>query len=115
MDPILRLSFSLSLIGILFLLLLAQREPPQENIGNINNSSFSDLNKQVKIEGMVIKERKYDNNFKLIELKDATASIQITCSCKNRNIIGKILQVIGKVSEFNNEMQINADKIIVKE
>ncbi len=118
MDNTLKIPLSLSLAGILILLFLAQQEPPLEKIGNINNHSYNFLNKKVKIEGTVINEKQYDNikPFKILSIKDATGSIQVTCNCPgDQNLTGKFIQVKGKVSEYNQNLQINADEITLKE
>ncbi len=118
MDNTLKIPLSLSLAGILILLFLAQQEAPLEKIGNINNHSYNFLNKKVKIEATVVHEKKYDNikPFKILSIQDTTGSIQVTCNCpKDQNLTGKFIQVTGKVSEYNKNLQINADEIIIKE
>ncbi len=103
---------------MLILLFLAQSEPPLEKIGEVTNHSYNFLNKKVKIEAAVINEKRYDNikPFKILSIQDATGSIQVTCNCPgDQNLTGKIIQVKGKVSEYNKNIQINADEIVLKE
>lgn len=98
----------LSLLGISFLFFLSLVLQPKL----IKISEISDLtiNKNVKIQGQASSFRILDKatNFSSFLLEDSTGNITITCNCYN--LTGK-LEVIGKIQEYNNKLQVQADKI----
>ncbi len=106
-------SLILSLAGIFFLLLLSNfSEPKLISIGEINDLL---INKKVKVQGEVFNIKSYKNsNFQILSIKDETGKIDITLNrilnlTKNQEII-----VIGKVSEYEQNLQVQADRIIKK-
>ena len=105
------MSLIVSLIGIfLLLLLLKTLEPRLISIEKINGEL---INKNVKIQGEIFNIKLYeDSNFQVIAIKDNTGKIEVTINkilnfTNNQNIT-----IIGKVQEYNENLQINADKII---
>jgi len=107
---LLKITLSISLIGILLLLFLSDfLEPELTNINQINNKL---LNKKTKIQGQISNIKTYTNqSFQVISIKDSTGEIDITLSkilnlTKNQNIT-----VIGMVNEYNKNLQIQADEI----
>jgi len=106
------ISLTISLIGILILLLIINTsQPNQIKISDINSSI---LGKQVTITGKVVKVNTYKSNFTIISLQQDTNQINITCNCpdikKNQNLI-----ITGIVSEYKNQIQINANQILLHE
>ena len=110
----LKTTLSISLIGILLLLFLSEFISPNlTNISDINNKL---LNRKTQVQGQIFNIRTFeDSNFQIISIKDSTGKIDIILNnpiniTKNQNIT-----VIGKVTEYNQTLQIQADKIILKE
>ncbi len=106
---LLKISLSISLIGILLLLFLININPKLINIEDINDKL---LNEKVQVHGQIFNIRSYeDSNFQIISIKDKTGEIDITTSkilniSKDQNIT-----IIGKITEYNDALQIQADKI----
>ena len=110
-------TLSISLFGILLLLFLSEILSPKPiNIENINNKL---LNKKVQVQGQIFNIRTYeDSNFQIISIKDETGKIDITKEIRitgrakplanNQNIL-----VIGKIKEYKQYLQIQADKIVL--
>jgi len=109
---LLKVSLSISLIGIFLLLFLANFIPPKHlNINQINNNL---LNQKVQIQGQVLNIRDYENqNLQVILVKDETGQIEIitnkiTSIQKDTEVV-----VIGKITNYKEDLQITADKIIL--
>jgi len=114
-----KLTFILSLIGVLFLLFLPTTLSPKKiNIKDINTPL---LNKQIQIQGQIINIKTYklesQNNLQILEVSDLTNPLEKTEVVlnnpkinleKNQNII-----IIGKITSYKNTLQIQADKIII--
>jgi len=102
------LAFTISITGIILLLLIINTSEPQTT--EIPNLHKLKLYTKVKITGQVISRNTYENNFTILELKDKTGKINIICNCpeiqKQSNIT-----VIGKLQKYENQLQVNADKI----
>jgi RecJ-like exonuclease len=99
----------ISLLGILILLLIVNFS--EIKISEISSVKLSRENQQVKISGIVISKQIYkENNFTSFKLKDSTGEINIICNCPNIKI-NQTLEVIGKVQQYQKQMQISADKI----
>lgn len=111
-DKLLKACFIVSLLGILLLLFLSETiQPPAAEISSISKNM---LEKSVSVQGKVISERNFDN-FKILELCENSVCIPVTLSSKENltySFASKEIIVIGKVAEYENELQINADKII---
>ncbi len=114
MKKLLKISLSISLIGILFLLFLSNNlSPKQINIKDINNKL---LNQKVKVQGQVFNIRTYeDSNFQIISIKDTTGKIDTTLNNPINITNNQTIIVIGIIKEYNKTLQIQADKIILKE
>jgi len=107
----LKTALAISLIGILLLLFIANTlNPKLIDIENINDKL---LNKRVQVQGQIINIRTFEeSNFQIISIKDNTKEIDIILNnpiniTKDQNII-----VIGKITEYNQTLQIQADKIV---
>ncbi len=99
---------AISIAGIFILLLLSFILQPK--LINIENIDENLINQKVRIRGRIIQEKNYDNDFSVLTIKDKTASIEVTCNCKN--LQGKNAEIIGRITEYGQELQIQADKII---
>ena len=108
---LIQITLIISIIGILLLLTLVNFLPPKQlSIIDINNKLIS---KQVIISGQITSTKIFEqSNFQLINLKDKTGSITITLNSIANFSTDKNITVIGRVTEYNNTLQIQADKII---
>ena len=100
------ISLILSLAGILILLVISMNIQPKE-IAN-----YSDLkeNDYVSVSGKIISEKYFqDSDFSIIKLEN---NITITCNCKFP--VNSTIAVAGKVEDYNGKLQINAEKIKLK-
>lgn len=105
-----------SLIGILLLLFISQHlEPKTINISEINKGSLDD---RVKILGDILDSRDYSNNtFHVLTIEDLTGVIEVVFNTKEEQLkinSSKSYFITGKVQEYNQTLQINAEKIVLK-
>jgi len=107
-----KLFLALSLIAIFILLFLSKTiEPKSLTVSDITSDN---LNQLVKVTGKITSQKNYEGkNFQILILKNNTQTIQITSNAKNKLELNysKNYVVIGKVSEYNQTLQITADKI----
>ena len=108
---LLPLCLSISLIGILTLLIISNTIQPK--LININQITNKQLKKQIIISGQITNIKTYDkSNFQVITIQDKTGKIRATLNnpiniTKNQNLI-----ITGKVSEYQGRLQIQANKIL---
>ncbi len=109
---LLKISLSISLIGILLLLFLANTlQPKPINIQGINNKL---LNQKVQVQGQITSIKTYhDSNFQVILIKDSTGKIDITINQILNLTINQNMTVIGKITGYKGSLQIQAEKIII--
>jgi DNA/RNA endonuclease YhcR with UshA esterase domain len=105
-----KISFIFALLGILLLLAISQSLPAKElKISDINEFQ---LNKVVKVKGLVFNQRNFQNeNFQIISIKDETGKIDIITNDIINISNDDIILVQGKIKEFNGFLQIQSDKI----
>ncbi len=104
-----RVALFTAILGTALLLFLSQTlEPKLIKISEINDDV---LEQNVKVQGNVASLKKY-GNMAIISLEDETEKINVVVYNLKENISfsGKI-QVIGKIKEYNNELEIEANKI----
>ena len=107
---ILKLSIIISMIGILILLILTNTTQPTKT--RIKNISSQDLNKKVEIQGKIQSIKTYkESNFQIITINDSTGKIDITLDNPTNLTKNQTIRVIGKVTEYQASLQIQADKI----
>ncbi len=108
----LKTTLSISLIGIFLLLFLSEFFSPNlTNISNINNKL---LNQKTQVQGQIFNIRTFeDSNFQIISIKDSTGKIDITLNNLINITNNQNITVIGKITEYNQTLQIQADKIIL--
>ena len=106
---LLKISFIISLTGILLLLFLANfLEPKEISIGEIDNKM---LNKKVRIQGEIFRVEDKET-FLILSVSDPTGKIDVLCNCKNSIDLNQNILAIGKIKEYKEYLQIQADKII---
>ncbi|MDD5193464.1 MAG: OB-fold nucleic acid binding domain-containing protein [Candidatus Nanoarchaeia archaeon] len=114
---LLKISLIISILGIFLLLTISNLQNPA--LIPIKNLNECLINKNVQIQGSIINIKDYDN-FKILTVKDKTGKISVLLNKNNHknlenNINLKLNQqitIVGKVAEYNEKLQINADKII---
>jgi uncharacterized protein YdeI (BOF family) len=116
MEKINRILLLATLIGVLLLLFLSMKLEPQKI--PINNITTASLDRQVKIEGNIIKTRDYNNDtFHVLTFNDSSGKIEVIFNSKQerRLSINSSLNysAYGKVSKYNETLQITADKIVL--
>lgn len=117
---IIKISLTISLLGIITLLILASiLEPSLKNINEIKNK---DINKKIKIEGKIknTKTIKNDNtreSFQILMISDKTGEIDAVFNAKsNSNLLNlktnQYIIIIGRVTQYKGRLQIQVEKII---
>jgi len=111
MEKLLKITFIISLIGILFLIILSQQFSP--NILDIKDIDESYLDKKVAIKGTIFDVSNYEeSNFQILTIRDSTGLIKVTSNSKTSIEKTKdTLIITGTVTKYNNELQITADEI----
>ncbi len=107
---LLKISLTLSLLGIFLLLLLSNiLEPKLTKISEINSEK---LNQKTKIRGTIIKID-YKRTFQILSVKDSTGKIEVLVNSNNIFQFQKNqkITVIGKIQDYKEKLQISADKI----
>lgn len=112
-ENLLKISFVVMLIGILTIIILSNyAEPSLTKIQNINEMMIDEW---VKINGTIIDLTNY-NSTSIFLLEDNTATIKVVQYNAYSDIHrGMSVEIIGKVIEYKNELEIEASKIIVND
>lgn len=105
MERLLKISLTISFLGIFILLLISIIQKPKQ----VNSYEDLKLNEQVKTTGKITSINKFED-FSIIRLNN---NITVTCNC-NLNI-NQTISVEGKVTEYKNQLQMQAEKIEVIE
>ena len=107
---LLKISFIISITGILFLSFLANSLKPEPiKIENISNRL---LNKKVQVSGTITSIKTYqDSNFQVISISDATGKIDITTNKILKLKKDQKITVSGTVKEYKQYLQIQTNKI----
>lgn len=108
-----KISFVVALLGIILIVLLALNlEPTTRAISSISEKN---LDEWVKIQGKVIDIKEIKSNeteiFDIIRVHDGMDSIDVLSGKVLDLKINYEIEVIGKVSEYKGELQIEASKI----
>lgn len=107
-----KLSLICSLIGIFILIIISERiDISQSNISNITKN---DIDKTVKIKGYITRLTETPGLY-IMNIKDSTAEITTIVFKEDKiNITrGSLVEVEGKVKEYNEILEINAELIKV--
>jgi len=111
MTLIIKLSLAISLLGIIILLILTNTLEP--NLKSIGEITTKDLNKKTKVQGTIINIRSFEeSNFQIISIRDSTGKIDITTNKILELKNNQIIIVTGRVTDYKQDLQIEAEKII---
>jgi DNA/RNA endonuclease YhcR with UshA esterase domain len=105
-----KISLIISLFGILILLILSNTLTPK--LFNIKDINSNDAYKKILLEGVVVSIKNYPD-FTIIRLKDNTGSINVIVEDNIDLEKNTTVKIIGKINEYNNELEIKADKIYI--
>ncbi|GEM_PF-4665598 len=99
-----------AILGISLLIII--NEELETTQTQINSLSEKDINKRVKVEG-IIKEVENKDKITFLEIEDKTGKIKTIIFKPNSVILkrGTVVEVEGKVSLNNNKFQIYAETI----
>ena len=97
-------------MGILLLLIIINFIPIKEI--KINEISDQYLNKQVKVQGLISNIKIHENNFTTFQIINKNNKIQAICNCPLIQINQEV-ELIGRISEYKNKLQIQVDKITI--
>ena len=110
-DLLLKVSFVLSIVGIIILFFILDKVKPKEY--NINLLSKENLDEFVKIKGEIT-EIKETNSLSILTVKDESKSINVILNKKNQIIKpkkGQKVEVTGKFRTFRKDFEIEAEEI----
>ena len=105
---LLKISLVLAVIGTALLLFLSIQLEPK--LIKINEIDMKDYDSFVKIQGVVFDERQ-PGNITILTIRDDTSEINAVVYEKIGIIKGDFVEIIGKVSEYDYNLQIDANKI----
>ena len=115
-STLLKLSMAISITGIFLLLFLSNTQTLK--LTNINEINELFLNKKIQIQGQITSIRN-QTDFQIINLQDNTGKINIILNKKISLIKNQTINVIGRVIEYKtkykNELEIQADEIMIIE
>ncbi len=108
---LLKISLTISIIGILILLILANTIKPEElKIKDISNKY---LDKKIQTKGEITSIKIYkESNFQVITVSDKSYKIDSTLNNIQNLTINQSITLIGTVKKYKNNLQIQAEKII---
>lgn len=109
---LLHISIAGSLLGILILFIISNNiEIPEANIYLVNKSM---LNENIKIKGQITNIIETPGLY-ILTVSDKTDKIQIVVFKEDKLDIkvNQIVEIQGKVSQYKNQTEIIADKIII--
>ena len=112
MALIIKLTLTISLLGIIILLILTNTLQP--TLKNIEDITTKDLNKKAKVQGIIINIKSFEeSNFQILTLSDSTGKIDITTNKILNLKKGQQITVVGRVTDYKQDLQIEAEKIIL--
>ncbi len=107
-EKLLKVSLIISILGILSLLFLTDAlETEQVTIGEIEDKM---INKKVKVDATIYSVIDRET-FKVLSVYDETGRIDVLCNCEDIENNQEVT-VIGRIKEYNQYLQISAEKII---
>ena len=107
MSLITKLTLSVSLIGVVVLLILTNTIQIQEI--NIQDINLNHLNKKLTTEGIITKTNNYEN-FQILTITKDSYSIEILLD-KKTNLTNENIKVTGRLEKYKDRLQIRADEI----
>jgi DNA/RNA endonuclease YhcR with UshA esterase domain len=98
-----KLSLSFSLFGIIILLILSNiLNPISKEVGELTDK---DINKKIKIKGVVTEIKKYEN-YQTLKIKDGAFYINGIIYSKVNISEGEDIYLTGIISKYKNNLQI---------
>lgn len=109
-QTLLKLSFIISILGILLLLFLANTiQPAQIKIKNISQQN---LNQKIQLTGKIQSIKTYkESDFQILTINDSTDKIDILIDSPINLTKNQTIMIQGRITDYKNNPQIQADKI----
>lgn len=108
MKALLKYSILISILGVFVLYMISiYANQTKVDIGKINNDY---LEKTVCVQGKIIKINNYKSSQSLT-IEDNTGKINVYATKITKLKENQTIEVIGKISEYKNSLEITADKI----
>jgi len=108
---ILKISLTISIIGIILLLILANTIHPAEL--KIKEITIKYLDKKIQTKGIITSIKTYkESNFQILTINDNNKSIDITLNPIQNFTKNQTIRVIGTLKQYKENLQIQADKIV---
>jgi DNA/RNA endonuclease YhcR with UshA esterase domain len=113
MKKLLVAAFAIAIFGIFLLLLIANLSyTPLIEIKKLDKSM---LEKTVRIEGEIFAIKSYEEwGFQIISVTDSTGTINVITDAMTSSAKGQKIIVQGIVEEYQGELQIKAENIIIQ-
>ena len=108
MSLITKLTLSISLLGIIILLILTNTLPPQQL--EIQNINLNHLNKKLQTEGTITKINNHET-FQILTITNNSYSIDILLDTKTNLTNNQNIKVTGKLEKYKDRLQIIGEKI----
>lgn len=107
MTSITKITLSISLLGIIFLLILTNTLP-SENL-EIREINLNHLNKKLTTEGKITRTNNFQD-FQILTITKDSYSIDILLD-KKTNLTNENIIVTGRLEKYKDNLQIRAEKI----
>lgn len=108
-------SLIISIIGIFLIILFANNLEPE--VSKISSITVKDLDNYIKIQGQIedFKEILLNNSeyLELFKVKDDSGSIEVVFRKRISLQTSQEIEIVGKISEYQGSLQIEASKIKV--
>jgi len=111
MKFLLTISRVISIMGIFVLLILSNSLEPQKM--HIKDISSKNLNKKVQTQGIINFIKTYPE-FQIVGIKQDNSSITVLINKRTNLTENQTVEIIGKITEYKNSLEIQADKIKIK-
>jgi len=111
-NPLLKISFTITILGILILLIISNIIQPK--LTTINQLTIKQLNKQVKIQGKITNIKTINPTFHILTIKDSTSTIQATTNNQKNLIKNQTIILTGTLQPYKNQLQIQTNNIITQ-
>ena len=107
-------AFIVAILGIAFLLGLLILSPKE--LGSLDELDSMEINEKVMLKGKVGSERDF-GDFRIWKLSviegDTEIDFEVICDCKE-SYLGREIEIVGLVSEFNGERQVRVLRVLTK-
>lgn len=111
MKLLLAISLTISLMGILILLILSNNLQPEKI--SIKDIDSQKINKKIQTSGTITSIKTY-GEFQIINIKQDNSSITVLVNQKTNLTKNQSIEVIGRITEYKNQPEIQAEKIKIK-